>query len=424
MAKTNWSLHIEQYRALQSSEGITVREYAERNGLNPNTARRALSGVSDQSEKQSDQKPKKPQKSPLDEPVRTSRTGRSKKIDELGIKEAPKRAGKRAAPTPEQEKVPDSKNAKKITSKSDQKVAREKKPRGKGKPFKAGHEVSKKLGVYGTPRQEDIDKAVELLSKGVDAAFSSTLLSSLATANYAMRSIDEAISAIDEEIEAFENMGSGGGVDGEDDRAYMPHPSFKKAKLLMDATYLADSHTQAIHAMNMVSEKMAIEKRKVAIAERKQSVADITAKVIREAMKLRDEQGWSDVETAEYIEAFGVKVPTTLMARAAKEIANMQPEANDDGAVDDAELDRAAREYAANKLNAPSFVESRRQAIAELTDTLGLGDHSTDGQRRSGEIEQSEDELDIDYDLAREMYGEDFDKHFPNAPKQSSEGDL
>ena len=428
MAKVDWNLHREQFAQLRAEKGITAREYAEYHGLNPNTARRELkkaldtegadgvirdqnTAIRDQNSDQKsdhngDQKRKKGKSDHNSGDASAKEKGR-KVSGGKGSSGGSGSSGSENTPLSKSRKKDNAKttNAKMITNGDGEgkgELVHVKKPRGEGRRLPPGHEVSVKTAARAKPRQQDYIAADEMMDEGIEALASRALRESIAHMHMIQRTVSHAVEVLDKEIEAIEHPNP----EDEPD-PYGTHPTIKKAKLLMDVGYLHIAHNSMLSGVITSTNKVDLEARKVVLAEEKAANIDVSANVVRQAIEFRDKHGWSDIQTAEYIETFGVKVPASIMARAAKAIADIQPEVDDTTNVDDAQLDAEARAYAASKIEAAKFVEERRKEVANLNERLGLGDYDAQGERKSGEMEDDYSELDIDYEATRELYGDD-----------------
>lgn len=425
MAKVDWDLHREQYAQLRAEKGITAREYAEYHDLNPNTARRELKkavlnteeagAIRDQkSDQNSDQKRdhngdqnRKKGKSDHNSGGAVAKGKGRKASSGKGSGGDSDSSGSENTPLSKSRKKESAKtqNAKMITNGGGEgkgELVHIKKPRGEGRRHKPGNETSIKTGEHATPRQQDYIAADEMMDQSIEALATQALRESIAHMHLIKRSVSHAVEILDQEIEAIEHPNP-----EDDPDPFGTHPTIKKAKLLMDVGYLHIAHNNMLSGVITSTNKVNLEDRKVTLAEAKAANLDISANIVKQAIEFRDKHGWSDIQTAEYIETFGVKVPASLMARAAKAIADIEPEVDDTGTVDEAQLDAEARAYALSKIEAANFVEQRRKEVAALTDTLGLGDHDSTGERKAGEFEEGESDLDIDYEATSDLYGED-----------------
>nr|WP_250698491.1 DNA pacase A subunit [Escherichia coli] len=130
------------------------------------------------------------------------------------------------------------------------------------------------------------------------------------------------------------------------------------------------------------------------------------ARVIAAAIRMREREELDDIGVAEYIERQGVSVPAILAARAAKAITLLEPPVSDVNDVDDEQLDKEAREFATLQANHPQWLAERRADVATIVEELGCGDYDRNGERKAGEFEANDEELDIDPSATAEIYGD------------------
>lgn len=458
MSKTDWDYHRQNYLAISATEKLSVREYADRHGLNPNSTRRELkkSAKSDQKDvvitTESDQKTK----------VITPKTGKNvdqnaKNIDqnsgrprdqngkstnkkqisgagEKGTTVAQKtkdiennnvvkigtvmpRGGATQQPSTAGKKnnFPKTTNAKLI--KTARATPEKAKPRGKS--FEKGNDASLKTGSRATPRAIDYERAEQDLgSYSLDELSRRSLMDTMAHMYRVQDAIIAAVEIMDSEIDNASEP------PGDDEEQFGPHPAIKKAKFLMDAGYLFNAHQQTTSAITMARQKLDLDRDKATLTAKKAESALKEAEVIRAAIDQRIEHDWDDIETVEYIESHGVKPPPSMLARALKAIAEMTPQGDDSKAYDEEELDRQAREYAAQKAGKADFIDERSSEVAAMVDRLGLGDYDSTGERKAGEFSGDTESLEIDHKLAQEMYGPDYEGSELYDPDNESNGPI
>ncbi|HBC8522280.1 TPA: DNA pacase A subunit, partial [Escherichia coli] len=129
-------------------------------------------------------------------------------------------------------------------------------------------------------------------------------------------------------------------------------------------------------------------------------------RVIAAAIRMREREELDDIGVAEYIERQGVSVPAILAARAAKAITLLEPPVSDINDVDDEQLDKEAKEFASLQANHPQWLAERRADVATIVEDLGCGDYDHNGERKAGEFEANDEELDIDPSATAEIYGD------------------
>lgn len=132
--------------------------------------------------------------------------------------------------------------------------------------------------------------------------------------------------------------------------------------------------------------------------------------MISRAYQLREEKDWDLLQTAEYIERHGIKLPESLSRRLENELKNAEPPVDETGAVTEDQLDQDARKFREQQATSAAFVEERRAAVAALVDGGGFGDVQADGESRAGET-AGEGNLkgNFDYMATAELYGDDDD---------------
>ena len=147
----------------------------------------------------------------------------------------------------------------------------------------------------------------------------------------------------------------------------------------------------------------------------KHAMAIGQAGIIKLAYEQRRENGWNAQETAEFIESLGGKVPSLLMELIRAELRTPkadkpgESEQTADGTPSLEELDRMARERAANRrANAALLIEQRREEVANIVDSGGYGDVDTDGVSNVPWLEQElDDDEEEDEEVTRKLYGGD-----------------
>lgn len=137
--------------------------------------------------------------------------------------------------------------------------------------------------------------------------------------------------------------------------------------------------------------------------------------VVKAAFELRKAKGWTATETAEWIVEQGVEIPPLMYELIKREVADGQTRSFTDTTeeapahiLSPQEL-RARSRLRRDERMIELFKADRREFVAGVVDAGGYGDIDLLGRRREGEGETtSTAEDEIDWDLAREMYGEDF----------------
>lgn len=137
--------------------------------------------------------------------------------------------------------------------------------------------------------------------------------------------------------------------------------------------------------------------------------------VIKQAFELRKVKGWTATETAEWIVEQGVEIPPLMYELIKREVADGQTRSFTDTTEEapahilSPEELRARSRLRRDERMIELFRADRREFVAGVVDAGGYGDIDLLGRHREGEGETtSTAEDEIDWDLAREMYGEDF----------------
>ncbi|MDT0178160.1 hypothetical protein Q9R34_19230 [Enterobacter sp. BRE11] len=408
MSKVNWDEHRRAFVLQKAESGITVKEYCEYYGLPFNTARRELNGkalaaMRDQagdhnhdhsgdhaSDHQNDHGPHG------DLIIR--RNGR--KTKHSAALEGVLEPRDDAAAQPGAGKKANAAHAKKIRNAGEQEAGRPQhtpKPRGEGKPFEEAHETKLVANRRGYPRPQDYEAALEVLGEGVEASAATALYDSLAHMQLLKRTTERAVALFEQEAL---NMANGKKKDDDDGGGGGPHPILKMTKLMIEVGYLVNDHATRVASIASGTDKNRRENEKHALTHN-------AADVISQAYALRDEHDWDLLQTAEYIEQRGIKLPESLAKRLDNELKNAEPSVDDSTQISEEELDREARQYRENKAGQEADVAERRRAVAELVDSGNYGDHTVTGERRDGESDVDYSNADIDFSATSDLYGED-----------------
>jgi len=409
MSKVNWDEHRRAFIEQKAESGITVKEYCEYYDLPFNTARRELNGkalaaMGDQSgdhnhdhsgDHASDHQNDHTRKDDLT----IRRNGR--KLRHSAALEGVLEPRADAAPQPGGKKKPNASHAKKIINDGDQSDGRPKhtaKPRGEGKPFEEGHETKLVANRRAYPRPQDYEAALEVLGEGLEASAMTALFDSLAHMDMLKRTTARAVELF--ELEA-DNMASGKKKGEEDDGGGGPHPILKMTKLMIEVGYLVNDHATRVAAIAGSTDKNRRDNEKHALTHN-------AGEVISRAYQLREAEDWDLLQTAEYIERHGIKLPESLSRRLENELKNAEPPVDESGQVSEAELELEAQEYRRQQAASAAFVETRRAEVAALVDKGGFGDVQADGELRAGET-AGEANLsgNFDYAATADLYDDD-----------------
>lgn len=409
MSKVNWDDHRRAFIEQKAESGITVKEYCEFYGLPFNTARRELNGkalaaMGDQSgdhnhdhsgDHASDHQNDHARKDDLT----IRRNGR--KLRHSAALEGVLEPRAETAPQPGGKKKPNASHAKKIINGGDQSDGRPKhtpKPRGEGKPFEEGNETKLVANRRGYPRPQDYEAALEVLGEGLEASAMTVLFDSLAHMDLLKRTTARAVELF--ELEA-DNMANGKKKGDDDDGGGGPHPILKMTKLMIEVGYLVNDHASRVAAIAGSTDKNRRDNEKHALTHN-------AGEVISRAYQLREAEDWDLLQTAEYIERHGIKLPESLSRRLENELKNAAPPVDESTQVDAAELEKAARLYREQQEGVGAFRDNRHKAVADLVDSLDLGDMQADGELRAGET-AGEANLsgNFDYAATADLYDDD-----------------
>jgi len=367
MSNVNWDDHRTAPIEHKAQGGMTVKEYCEHYGLPFNTARRELNGKAlaamlDQagdhnhdhlgdhaSDHQNDHTRK--------EDLIIRRNGR--KLRHSAALEGVLEPRADAAAQPGGKKKPNASHAKMIRNDGDQDSGRPKhipKPRGEGKPFEEGHETKLVANRRGNPRPQDYESALKMLVEGVEACAKSVLIDSMAHMDLLKHTMARAIELF--ELEA-DNMKSSKSKDGEGSGGQ--HPILKMIKLMIEVGYLVNDHATRVASIASETDKNRRDNEKHALTH-------YAGEVISCAYERREEKDWDLLQTAEYIERHGIKLPESLSRRLENEIKNAEQSVDESGAVTEDKLDLEARKFREQQATSAAFVKARRAEVAALVD--------------------------------------------------------
>lgn len=403
MSKVNWDEHRKAFIEQKADSGITVKEYCEFYGLPFNTARRelnqkALAAMSDHGGDQNNDHPSDHSSghSKKDDYV-IRRNGR--KLKHSAALEGVLETRAETSTQPGAKLKGNAAHAKKIkpaTGKESDRPVHTDKPRGEGKPFEDGHETKLVANRRGYPRSQDYESALEVLGEGVEASAATALFDSLAHMQLLKRTTARALAIFEEEAENF------GKSKKDDEGGGGPHPVLKMTKLMIEVGYLVNDHATRVAAIATGTDKNKRENQKHALTHN-------AAEVIARAYELRDSEDWDLLETAEYIERHGIKLPESLAKRLENELKNAEPPADEASQVSEEELERDSQEYMRKKAASKAFVEARRAEVADIVDKGGFGDIQENGEYRDGEfVGEANNNDNLDYSATADLYDPEY----------------
>ncbi|WP_137765860.1 hypothetical protein [Nissabacter sp. SGAir0207] len=397
--KTDWGEHRERFAQMRAKQDISIKQYAELYGLNPNTARRYLGAGDSVVAKE------KPQASPARSVPRSSQRSKSSprsndhankddhasdqrsvitasektsKIRELSaqIKNGTGGSALSDVPTPAAVLVGEV-----ITA-----VA------GRTKSGRVSDQTKKggQLLMGTAPAEEDVARAQELLAAaGVDALEAIVIEKSLVNL-FKIERIS---------IELLEFLDSQPAPEGDEGG----QPPLVKA--LSVVTAAAGAINDAARTMAGIRQSYAREQREQEKHLRKLQEPER----IQQAYQERQAHGRSALDTAIMIESHGDKVPSLLLELARHEIK--QSATNDIQAVpiDLMELDKQAREMRAARLAAlDEDLAGKREAVNQLVDEGGHGDVAADGSLNDLNLSVGfADDEEPDDDINQLLFGDD-----------------
>lgn len=382
-----WDEHRENFKLLAQS-GMTIAEYAAQHGKNPNTARRYLRsqdaepagqkkvlklGGDQPDDQATDHAPKAAKKNA------TKAKGKATSTSKASKGAARAQRGKKAVAVPTMELM-----GKVIAEVRDQ-VPQYDSP---GALEDAGLVDP---DTFQLPSPEDLDGARQLLEEaGADKVEMLMIEKTLAH----MLLIERGRAQI---IELYGAMKSKGEEEG-------TPPIMKLMGVFLSAAgAIADlSRTMAQLRQSYRKDQRDQEKHDQKVDE---------PVIIKRAYVKRKANRWSAQETAEYIEMNGAKVPPFLLELVRAELK--EPPAKDDtpAAISPEELERQSRERQASSLaQLDHMLEEKRRTVAEMVDSLGVGDIDEDGNLDVELAAPFAEGEEADEDLNDELYsGGDFE---------------
>lgn len=393
----NWEEHKQNYKMLAAANGMTIAEYAAQHGLNPNTARRYL--------RSSDAQPAGKKVS--------VKLGGDQRIDHGGDQSAKKAGGTGRRQGKTQKKKADARD----------KVSKLAAPTRRGGKAVAqptlqliGEVISKvrdqvpqydssgalenaglvDRSMFQLPSPEDFTDARDLLEKaGVDKLEMIMLEKTMAHMLLIERGRQQVIDLYAEMQEDSRDK---------DDDDGSPPPVLKLMGVFLSASgAIADlSRTMANLRQSYQKELREQEKHDLKVGE---------PAIIKRAYKLRKEKGLTALETAEYIEMHGGKVPPLLLELVRAELKEPPKKDDSEGAVSAEVLEERSRiRQAEAAAQHERTIAAKKLEVAHIVDELGVGDFDENGALNDGALaapfaegEEPDDALNA------ELYGNEFD---------------
>lgn len=431
MTLVNWEEHRARFLALKEEKGITVKEYCEQNGLSFNTARKHLNMK--KNEVQAKVKPSKNRARTRQQP----RAGGTKKQQRASGKESEFTKTDNKTATSQFREMPRKRNAdhadkpidnSELVDLSKGSFADKKAKMIPEKDKKASSSQRSSQMIPGESAQcatlPSKNVAREMMQNGAAEHLRKAILMAQERAIEYQSIVDMEAARLRKEIDIL--------GDGESEGI---HPAQRLCGLMQDAAYYMNDFISRLAAIYQTEQKLQQGQEKLIQAARQQAFKEAearekldiarlqaeqrskeidyrlgadarAARVIATAIRMREREELDDIGVAEYIERQGVSVPAILAARAAKAITLLEPPISDSNDVDDEQLDKEAREFASLQANHPQWLADRRADVATIVEDLGCGDYDQNGERKAGEFESNDDELDIDPSATAEIYGD------------------
>lgn len=393
-----WDDHKQNYKMLAASTGMSIAEYAAQHGLNPNTARRYLrsgdaqpagkkvviSAGGDQSGDQDTDKGKKATRKPTEK--QKKKAAAREKVSKYAGQPA---RGRKAVAQPTLQMMGE------VISR-----VRDQVPQydSDGALEDAGLIDAARFLV---PTPDDMSEARALLEKaGADNIEMITLEKSLAHLLLLERGREQIIKLYSEvrEVEKGET------------------PPVMK----LMGVFLSTSEAIANLSRTMAQLRQSYHKERRDQEKHDQKLGEPA--IIKRAYRMRKSEGWSALETAEYIEMHGGKVPPLLLELVRTELKAPPEKSTDTGETSPAELDRRARErQAAQAAEQERMIAEKRQNVAHMLDELGVGDLDENGALNDAALAAPfADDEEPDEALNAELYGDN--DQWDDLPEHEDDG--
>jgi hypothetical protein len=419
--KVEWDWHLENFIRQNKEHKVTIEEYCRAYELTYSTGRKKLnkkraaagdhlpkSTLKKGDQKRNDPPKKIPRNCKGDHPEKTNTNNR---LDD----------GKGRKGVSKSTHLPSS--SVKVIPKDG--VVHTKKPRG-GTRFAKGNELGLVTGIGGTPREQDVQAALEALSQGDDTYLFETILRNESHKKLVERAFSRTAARLEAEIEA---MAKPKAKEKDEEQQFGPPPDMVLLKMALEVGYYFNDHQSRIAAVIQARQKLNLDKDKnqaKALADRrklntedlrlemrqqeladKQHERDRTQQAVTDALRMRENDELDDIGVAEYIEVLGLKVPAFLAARAQKALDGLEPPVSNDSTVDDDQIEREAEEYRRRRDELPQVLEERREAVIAMVEQMGQGDVDLTGERKAGEFEDDDPDLDLDPSATADIYNEE-----------------
>ena len=447
MSGIDWDEHRERFAAQRAATGITIKEYTEQHGLSFNTARKHLNSkknpamnadpAGDHLGDHSGKAAKKPLKSSANskqkaankgaELTKTDKSNSNKSFRAPPKKRAPSAGGK----SNNNNNINDERGGS-FDASDPQMIPEKGGKKGIKKTAKATKGQMIPLAgpnVVALPSSEATKK---MLEQGPEHHLRLVIEMANESALRYRAAVDQEAERLQQEIDDIQP----------DDEIEGVHPSVKLRGLLEDSAYFMNDFTSRLAAIYQGESKLQQGAEKLRQAARQQQFKEAeaqeklglareqlelkrresehrigadarAARVIATALRMREREELDDIGVAEYIERQGVSVPPMLAAQALRAIAAIEPPVADN-TVDEEQLEKDAQAYHQQQKEHPEWLSNRRAEVAKVVEDLGCGDIDANGDRKAGEFDAGDDDLDLDpsatsdiYDVPNDAYDDD-----------------
>lgn len=387
---SKWEEHKKKFKELSQSEGIGIKEYCARFGLQYNTARRYLK-LNDQIDDQFIEEKRAIEASKQQKEVSRKPKSKRKSVNKQSDKIAPEEVitnHDNAQQSSDQVIIDHAGNGGNALS-SPLSVPRSTR-------FKRGITHNYKNGLYALPKYQDIAGALELIMEpeNIPLIETETVTSLLAQKALIERMQNQALVKIVQDDELARKIGGAKKSDGsvEDDEDPTPI-EFKMLKIVNDVAFSLATVNNSIAA---IMDKAHVREQKY----RQLSLKERDARVCSEAYAILKEND-DTIAAAMYIESMGVKVPATLMLLVQRDIQKLAESAAQTGAVSQ-DLEKMARAYAEKRKEYADEVRYRPEEIEKFLATQG---YEANNVINTAGNEDTGDGSDEDRDIVSGLYG-------------------
>lgn len=447
MSGVDWDEHRERFAAQRAATGITIKEYTEQHGLSFNTARKHLNSKKnpamnagpggDHLGDHLGKTEKNPRKTSANSKQKTANKGAElTKTDKSNAKKS-FRALPNKRSIPAGKKVNnnsgiDNCDTRSFDNNDPQMIPEKVAKKGIRKTAKATKGKMIPLAgpnVVALPSSEATKK---MLEKGPEHHLRLVIEMANESALRYRASVDQEAERLQAEID---DIKPGDEIEG-------VHPSVRLRGLLEDSAYFMNDFTSRLAAIYQGESKLQQGAEKLRQAARQQQFKEAeaqeklglareqmelkrresdhrigadarAARVIATALRMREREELDDIGVAEYIERQGVSVPAMLAAQALRAIAAIEPPVADN-TIDEDELEKDALAYHQQQKEHPEWLANRRAEVAKVVEDLGCGDIDANGDRKAGEFDAGDEDLDLDlsatsdiYDVPNDAYDDD-----------------